>query len=106
MEALVKAVKMAAPFRELIMIADNRSPVRDIALLSNFKTPVRIIVCGTSNGPISPDYLKIAWKTKGSVHTMKQDLMNIARLSEGQSITINGTTYRIMGGEFVDVTTK
>lgn len=106
MEALVKAVKMAEPFKELIMVADNRSPVRDMALLSNFKTPVRIIVCGSYHGPISPDYLKIAWKTKGSVHTMEQDLLNIARLSEGQSITINGITYRIMGGEFVDVTLR
>jgi hypothetical protein len=106
MEALVKAVKMASPFKELIMVADNRSPVRDMPLLSSFKTPVRIIVCGSSDGYISPDYLKIAWKTKGSVHTMEQDLVNLARLSEGQSVVINGFTYRIMGGEFVDVTPK
>jgi hypothetical protein len=106
MEALVKAVKMASPFKELIMVADNRSPVRDMELLSSFKTPVRIIVCGSADGYISPDYLKIAWKTKGSVHTMEQDFVNLARLSEGQSVVINGITYRIMGGEFVDVSVK
>lgn len=106
MEALIKGVSTASPFKELIMIADNRSPVRDIQLLSSFKTPVRIVVCGVNDGYISPDYLKIAWKTKGSVHTMEQDLLSLARLSEGQSITINGTTFRIMGGEFIDVSSK
>jgi hypothetical protein len=103
MEALMKGVAGAKPFKELIMIADNRSPVRDIQLLANLKVPVRIVVCGSHRGSISPDYLKIAWKTKGSVHTMERDLVSLARMSEGQSVEIDGATYRIMGGEFINL---
>ena len=103
MEALIKGVKMAAPFKELVMIADNRSPIRDIKLLSSFNIPVHIILCGVHDGLILPDYLKVAWKTKGTIHTMEEDITTLARLSEGQQITIGGFVYRIMGGEFVEV---
>lgn len=36
MEALIRGVKMAGPYKELVMIVDNRSPVKDIILLKNF----------------------------------------------------------------------
>jgi hypothetical protein len=101
MEALIKGVKMAEPFKELIMIADNHAPVKDISLLSQFSVPVHIILCGTSNTEIWPDYLKIAWKTKGSVHTIEDDIVTLAKMSEGQQVKIGGTIYKIMGGEFV-----
>jgi|GEM_PF-732382 len=103
MEALLKGVKMAAPFKELVMIADNNAPVKDITLLSSFNLPVHIIICGGEGGNVHPDYLKIAWKTKGSIHTVEEDITTLARLSEGQQIVIGGTLYRIMGGEFVEV---
>jgi hypothetical protein len=47
------------------------------------------------------DYLLIAWKTKGSIHTIEQDITDIAKMSEGQEIKIGNISYRIMGGEFV-----
>jgi hypothetical protein len=106
MEALIKGVKMASPFKELVMIADNDAPVKDISLLESFKLPVHIIVCGATEGWIHPDYLKIARKTKGSIHTIEQDITNLARLSEGQQITIGKTTYRIMGGDFIELNKK
>jgi hypothetical protein len=103
MEALIKGVKMAGPFRDILMIADNHAPVKDIRLLSEFNFPVHIILCGVSGGQILPDYLKIAWKTKGSIHTIEEDITALARMSEGQQIKIGGIEYRIMGGEFVAV---
>jgi hypothetical protein len=103
MEALIKGTKMAKPFKDLVMIADNYAPVKDIELLSTFKTPVHIILCGSTAGRVHPDYLKIAWKTKGTVHTIEQDIISLARLSEGQKIKLGNTTYRIMGGEFVEL---
>jgi hypothetical protein len=104
MEALIKGVKTANPYKELIMIVDNNAPVKDITLLKDFNTPVHIILCGSKNGYILKDYLRIAWKTKGSIHTMEQDLTRIALLSEGQTITIGNNSYKIMGGEFINVT--
>lgn len=104
MEALIKGVKMANPYKELVMIVDNNAPVKDLALLKDFKKPVHIILCGANHGFILLDYLKIAWKTKGSIHTIEEDLTKIASMLEGESITVGGITYRIMGGEFVRIT--
>jgi len=103
MEALIKGTKMAAPFKELVMIVDNHAPVKDIELLNKFNVPVHIILCGVYDRVLL-DYLLIAWKTKGSIHTIEQDIVNIASMMEGQEIEINGITYRIMGGEFVCLT--
>jgi len=103
MEALIKGVKMAAPYKELVMIVDNNAPVKDIELLKKFNMPVHIILCGVSNF-VMLDYLLIAWKTKGSIHTIEQDITKIASMMEGQDIKIDGITYRIMGGEFVRIT--
>ncbi len=106
LEALLKGVKMARPFKELVMIVDNDAPVKDISLLPSFNTPVHIIACGVSNGNIHPDYLKIARKTKGSIHTMEDDIVTLARLAEGQQIVIGGTRYKIIGGDFVSLKTS
>lgn len=104
-EALIKGTKMAKPFKELIMIADNNAPVKDIELLKDFNIPVHIILCGCYNQVLS-DYLLIAFKTKGSIHTIEQDITKIGKMNEGENILINNITYRIMGGEFVRIPNK
>lgn len=101
MEALIKGVKKALPYKELVMIVDNNAPVKDIKLLSQFNKPVHVVLCGSENGEVLLDYLLIAWKTKGSVHTIEQDITKIASMSEGETIRIGSHTYKIMGGEFV-----
>ena len=102
MEALIKGTEQASSYKEIIMIADNHAPIKDIALLENFKIPVRIILCGVDN-EIEPDYLKLAWKTKGSVHTIEEDILSIGKLLDGQEIKINGQTYRLMKNKFIPI---
>ena len=104
MEALIKGVKKAQPYKELVMIVDNNAPVKDISLLNQFNKPVHIILCGSYSGEVLVDYLLIAWKTKGSVHTIEEDISKIASMSEGQTIQIGKYTYKILGGEFVRIT--
>jgi hypothetical protein len=104
MEAMIRGIKLAKPFKELVMIADNNAPVKDIALLSSFHVPVHVVVCGASGAAVHPDYMKIAWKTKGTIHTLEEDITTLARLSEGQQISVAGVVYKIMGGEFVELT--
>jgi len=104
MEALIKGVKIAKPYKELVMIADNNAPVKDIALLKEFKAPVHIILCGVDDFVLE-DYLTIAYKTKGSIHTIEQDIYKLVNMLEGQEIKIGKNTYKIMGGEFVKITT-
>ncbi|CAN5340435.1 hypothetical protein BH09BAC5_BH09BAC5_06990 [soil metagenome] len=102
MEALIKGTSMAKnPFTDIVMIADNDAPVKDISLLASFNKPVHIIVCGSNGNIVHPDYLRIAWKTKGSIHTADKDYNSIGNLKDGESITIGVSVYRLMKGEFI-----
>jgi hypothetical protein len=99
-EALLEGLKKCTGNAELIMIADNYSDVKDIALLTKLNVPVRIILCGTDCG-INEDYLQIAYKTGGSVHTIEQDIYNLTQYKEGSVITIENKKYRFNRGKFV-----
>lgn len=101
-EALLKGVKMAKPYKEIIMLVDKDAKINDMDLLKDFKQPVHVILC-ISNRPVNPQHLKIAWQTKGSFHTSKEDITNIGNLVEGDTITVEGVKYKIMGGEFVSI---
>ena len=100
MEALIKGEKQADPYSEIIMIADNNASVKDIELLENFNIPVHIILCGLRSSA-HEDYLNIAYKTKGSIHTMEKDLYDLWKTAEGGTININGIDYTLMNGEFI-----
>lgn len=99
LEALMKSIQKLEGFDEVVLIADNKSPVRDLALLDNLKTPIRIVLCGAQSRKIHPDYLKIAFKTKGSIHTVEKDILEMAQLKEGDIIHIEGIRYKVRGGE-------
>lgn len=105
LEALLKATNKMKDFRELIMVADNNSSVKDIELLHQLKIPVRIIVCG-SNDRVGSDYLEIAYKTKGSVHTIEEDIETIASMKEGSVIKIGNRKYKLKKGKFIVVNAK
>ncbi len=98
-EALIKATDRMPGFKELILVGDNNADVKDLALLKNLKFPVRVIVCGSQNR-IGADYLEIAWRTKGSIHTIEDDIENIAAMKEGMEIKIGGRKYKIVKGKF------
>ncbi|MBI1222809.1 MAG: hypothetical protein GC180_09425 [Bacteroidetes bacterium] len=99
-EAMLEAQRKYPECKEIILIADNYSPVRDMILLRQLKRPVHIILCGTQSGFINVEYLQIAYETGGSVHTIEEDIENMARLSEGEEIEIAGQRYKIQNGKF------
>ncbi len=99
-EALLAAQKHLKGKKQLVMIADNNAPVKDIALLPYVKVPVHIILCGATGEGVNTDYLNIARATGGSIHTMEQDLSDLLRFSEGETLTLNGFRYKIQGGKF------
>lgn len=99
-EAIIKATKKCNDCDSLIMIADNYATPRDLSLISELNQPIKIILCGTSGG-INPDYLNLARRTKSSVHTMDSDLTELAILNEGETITIDGSTFKIRKGRFI-----
>ncbi len=99
-EALLKASEKLKPAENLILIADNYSDVKDLELLSRLKRPVRIILCGVDDW-VNEEYLEIARKTRGSVHTIHSDITRLSSLTDGKSITIDGKQYVFLSGKFV-----
>ncbi|CAA6828211.1 MAG: Unknown protein [uncultured Aureispira sp.] len=103
-EALLGAVAQRKKGEELILIADGLCKVRDIQLIQKLKIPVRIIICGgaySRRRAINSQYMRIARKTKGSVHTMEEDITNLGDLVNGGTVKLNGENYEFQDGEFI-----
>lgn len=101
-EALILALAKYPESKDIILIADNWANMRDYSLLTKVNRPIKIILCGTQLG-INEQYLDLARQTKGSVHTIEQDLTNLMDLKEGQEIKIGKHTFIISKGQFLKV---
>lgn len=98
-EAILFGLGKSGKVDDIILIADNWAKARDIKLLSRVKVPVRVVLCGVYEGmEINEDYLNIAYKTKGSVHTIEQDITDLMKQSTGKKFNINGVDYIIKNG--------
>lgn len=99
-EAVIAGIKACPECAEVVLISDNNATPRDLELVSQISKPVHVILCGVRYAP-NPAHLYIAWKTKGSLHTIRDDITKLAEMEEGQSITVMGRTYMILNGKFV-----
>lgn len=98
-EALLFGINKSGKVQDVILIADNWAKVRDIKMLPRIKVPVHVILCGVYEGmEINEDYLNIAYKTKGSVHTIEQDITDLMKQTTGKKFSINGVDYIIKNG--------
>lgn len=98
-EPILTALKKVRKPDNIILIADNWAKVRDLALITRVKVPVRVILCGVYEGmEINTDYLNIAYKTKGSIHTIEQDISELINQTSGKKFNINGFDYVIKNG--------
>lgn len=104
-EALIESNKICKDCDSVIMIVDNWAPIKDISLLKLYSKPVKVVVCGVFDR-INKDYLKLARDTKGSIHLIEEDIYNLSEIKEGETIKINGVIYKLIKGEFVDLTEK
>ncbi len=103
LEALLFGLQKFEDFDQLVMIVDNNSDVRDMELLKLVDKPAKIVLCGTEEG-INPQYLEIARETGGSVHTVEEDIYQLAQLNVGETIRIGGQVFKIEpGGKFVQL---
>jgi len=93
-EALLHGTSWFTGFDEIILIADNNSPIRDFALLDQLTQPIRVIVCGVYDG-INPQYMNLAYKTKGSIHTIERDIFDLISRMDGGIVTINNIAYQL-----------
>ncbi|HET6225069.1 MAG TPA: hypothetical protein VFF27_02245, partial [Bacteroidia bacterium] len=103
-ESILKGVKKYPDSKEIIMIVDNWADMRDYALISEIKNHVRVVVCGTNlygiKTPVNTQYLDLAKRTGGSIHTMEEDIEDLAKKRDGDEIIIGGDKFVLRGGKF------
>jgi len=102
-EALLASVPRLRGLDELVLVADNYSDCRDIGLLEKLRVPIHVVLCGTSQG-VNEQYLEIACHTGGSIHTIEQDIEDLAQLADGATISIGAYQYKVSRGKFIKVT--
>lgn len=106
MEAVCAAIKKYPDGKQkVLMIADNWEDPCDMYLvdyLKKNKIPLRIIVCGV-NSSFNMNYLNIARATGGSVHTMEEDLKDLASMKNGTKFKIGDVKIMLMNGQFIQV---
>ncbi|MFN4081734.1 MAG: hypothetical protein ACK4NS_12610 [Saprospiraceae bacterium] len=98
-EAIIEGLKACPSCDEVVLIADNNATPRDLELLSQIDKPVRVILCGVKYS-VNPAHLYIAWKTKGSLHTIDRDINELAAMKEGDVIRVMDIPFRIKDGKF------
>lgn len=86
-EALIHAVERYPGAGEIVLLADNNACARDMALLDLVDVPVRVVVCGVRKR-VNEQLLEIAMRTKGSLHTIEEDLYNadVERNKHGEPV--------------------
>jgi hypothetical protein len=98
-EALLFAQQTFPEAKHVILLADNLSMVKDMALLSQVMRPVHVVLCGTTGGHLDlafqPDYYRIASQTRGSLHTLEDDL-NPGEISSKTTLRVGANYYRYM----------
>jgi hypothetical protein len=70
--------------------------------LSDIDKPIHVILCGVRE-QIHPDYLWLAYKTRGTLHTIEEDIMNLGAMMEGKTVTIKGRTYKLLNNRFFEM---
>lgn len=98
-EAMLLAQSKFPDLTGLVLIADNWAPVRDLRLLSSVQVPVHVIICGSLDGRIHHNYIHIASATRGSVHTIEEDLDFMSGVIEGSVIHVGDQKFKVRKGE-------
>ncbi len=101
-EALLKGLNKCKNCGDVVLIADNWANMRDYKFINKIDRPVRIILCGTQLG-VNIQYLELARATKGSVHTIEEDIDNLMDLREGEKVSIGKRNFLISEGRFIEV---
>ncbi len=103
-EGILSGAKACSDCKDIILIADNNSQVRDLKLLEKIDRPVHIILCGSLNSSgmrVNIEYLQLAYKTGGTIHTIEEDLTSLAQTNEGEVLNVAGHLFKVVKGEFI-----
>lgn len=104
LEALLIGQMFFPEAQSLVLVADNASAVRDLELLDMLEKPVHVFLCGQTLAqgelPPHPDYLTIAHRTGGSIHTLEQDLAFRKESDPSPQVSLRGYEYRYLKGRY------
>jgi hypothetical protein len=87
-----------------VVVADNESCTRDFRLIKFLDTPVKVILTNVK-GPINPQYINMAYKSGGSLHTSEDDYYNYVfkgLADSNQKLILNGVSYVLNEEGFFD----
>ncbi len=103
-EALILGAKDKSPDEELLFIADNYSDVSDLDKLEGLTVPVRVLLTASEYG-VNEQYLEIAYRTGGSIHTTNQDFSSdrLKSLKDGEKFQVGKYAYQFFKGKFLKV---
>lgn len=99
-EAILAGINQYQDIQEVVLIADNNSPIRDIKLTPQITKPVRVILCGVEGGRVNPQYVNLAKYTKGSIHTIEEDIDNLATMQANDILKIGSRIFRLKPNGF------
>jgi hypothetical protein len=98
-EAILAGLKKCKECKDIVWIADNFATPRDLALMSKIGKPVHVILCGTSGG-VNLRILDFVYKNKGTLHTIDEQLKDLAKMKDGEIVTIGNRDYKMKNGRF------
>jgi hypothetical protein len=104
LEAVLAGLEKCPDCQEVVLVADSYAPVRDMILLEKikaYKKPLRVVLCGAEANGVSPDYLKIAAETGGSLHFIESDIIDLAPFQNGETFELADCTYVYQNGRFL-----
>lgn len=103
-EALILGAKGKSADEDLLFIADNYSDVSDLEKLDQLTVPVHVLLTASEYG-VNENYLEIAYRTGGSIHTKQEDISaeRLKALQDGDRLEIGKHQYRFMMGRFLKV---
>lgn len=103
-EALILGAEGKTNAEDLLFIADNYSDVSDLHKLNELKAPVHVLLTASEYG-INENYLEIAYRTKGSIHTNNIDINwnRLKKLEDGEVLKIGKFQYRFFKGKFLKI---
>lgn len=100
-EAIIEGLSSYPDASQVILIADNNACMRDISLVSHVNKPVYAIMCGILNGVVNPQYVMLAYETKGGVYTESHQHAHI-NVDANNSVWINGKKFLLRAdGKFI-----
>lgn len=98
-EAIIEGIDKYKDAGDIVLIADNKESMRDYKFIGEIKKPVHVILCGAEHR-INIQYLDLARKTGGSLHTLKTDITGLDKVQLGQIIIVEGKKYLYQKGRF------